>query len=142
MKFLWPISGPPATVANFGYHIFGYLHDFWTNGRLLIGPKWTNFDFLQQILIYKIKIIRRYLSWKITLYVSRALLVKRMPAHQPNMGLLNCFDHFEFKIQINFGSVLCRNLLQSNIGIVGFGWLALGHGQKCFIQILNLVFQF
>ena len=26
-KFVWQISGPPVTVAYFGNHILGYLHD-------------------------------------------------------------------------------------------------------------------
>ena len=42
---------PPATVANLGYYIFGYLHDFGQMGGLPISPKGTNMKISQLFLI-------------------------------------------------------------------------------------------
>ena len=49
--------------------------------------------------------------------MGQAVLVKPMPADRPNLGRF-FFYHFEFKIQNNCGSVLCKKLLLSKIAIV------------------------
>ena len=76
-----------------------------------------------------------------------AVLVKSMPANLPNMGRSNVFDHFEFRIKNYFGSVLCKKLSWSKIGVVGFSWLAysqrpMSFYNNFFFSILGLSFNF
>ena len=52
------------------------------------------------------------------------------------------FNHFEFKIQNNAGSVLLKKVLRSKIGIVDFGWSAHGHQPKFLIKFFSFIFQF
>ena len=46
---------------------------------------------------------------------------------------IKIFDHFDFKIQNYCGSVLFKQLLRSNIGIIDVGQSADGHGQIFFL---------
>ena len=107
-------------------------------GSLPISPKWTNFEFLQQFCVQNLNSKRVYFKEKSDISCIKgpmgwAVLVKCMFADQPNMGRSNLFEHFEFKIQNNFGSVLGKKLQWSKIDIVDVSRSAHGHRPKVFI---------
>ena len=73
----------------------------------------------------------------------QGILVKPMAADQPNMGDEKFSDHFEFEMQNSFGSILCKNLVQTKIGLfsIGFGSMNIALKYLYYIYI-NLNFQF
>ena len=113
---MWQISDPPVTVANLGYYIFGYVHDLGQIRGLPISPKWTNLE------IFCTK-------WKLKgglFYTKKCKLINLGPhnagrfgqmwvsANQPKLAQFQIFstlfNTFLYKIQIERGSILWKNL--------------------------------
>ena len=70
----------------------------------------------------------------------QAVFDKHMAADWPNMSWSNFLDHFEFKMQNCFGSIFCKKLLRTKIGIAIFGPWAHGHCPKYFYKIFLFFF--
>ena len=114
LKFVWQISGPPATVAHMGNYILGDLHDFGQIGGLPISPKWTNFEILQQFHLQNQNWI-----WQL-MYLGPHIVCcfdkKEVCQSAQNRPISNFFYNSLCKIQIERESVLWKNL-----PIHGFG---------------------
>ena len=126
----WSVLWKSMLICVFGALQFGFFQTI--GGCLPKGPIWTNFKFFQQFHVQNQDSKRLNFMEKLISHVFRALwgrpswLNTCLPTGQ-KWAVQIVFDHFGFKFQNNFGSVLCKKLIRSKIGILDFGQSANGH---------------
>ena len=104
-QLFWPNRGICKSAQN--GPILKFLSNFNTKSKfkggvsnkwvcLSIGPKWTNFEFFQQFLVQNS-------NSKWVIFYGRTVLVKRMPADQPNVAWSNflTIGNLKFKIIVS-----------------------------------------
>ena len=133
-----------ANSCIWGPTMRAILDKQWSRPRGQLGLILT----FNNIFLYKIKYSRGvYITKKLTSRVARVQCGGSIWSNaQPWLPTdhiwvyHNFFDHFEFKMQNDQGSILCKKLLQTKIGIVSFVCQPTAKGRNFFIKYFYFIF--